>query len=135
VLYLWSIILLVKGDVLINSETLLVTDFVNFNIKLAQSFRCAHKDKMYVYVFIRMSVCTYMSICIYTIFLKREKKCVMIRVAKEKKKETNDITHHLRRRGPVARPPSLSTCVVPLHPSPSCRSLPSVSSPPLWTGW
>jgi hypothetical protein len=42
----------VRGDVSIDSETLLVTDFVNLKIKLIQSFGCAHKDKMYVCVFI-----------------------------------------------------------------------------------
>jgi hypothetical protein len=77
VLYLWLIILLVKDDVSIDSETLLMTDFVNFKIKLTQSFRCAHKDRMCVYVFIRISVRTCMSICIYTIFLKREKRNVL----------------------------------------------------------
>jgi hypothetical protein len=67
----------VKGDVLIDSETLLVTDFVNFKIKLAQSFRYAHKDRMCVYAFIRLSAHIYMSICIYTIFIKREKRNVL----------------------------------------------------------
>jgi hypothetical protein len=67
----------VKGDVLIDSETLLVTDFVNFKIKPAQPFRYAHKDRMCVYAFIRLSAHTYMSICIYTIFIKREKRNVL----------------------------------------------------------
>jgi hypothetical protein len=43
VLYLRLIILLVVDDVLIDNETLLVTDFVNLKIKPAQSFRYAHR--------------------------------------------------------------------------------------------
>jgi hypothetical protein len=43
VLYLRLIILSVEGDVLVDSETIFVTDFVNFKIKLTQSFRCAHR--------------------------------------------------------------------------------------------
>jgi hypothetical protein len=35
VLYLWLIILSVGGDVSVDSESLLVTDFVNLKIKLA----------------------------------------------------------------------------------------------------
>jgi hypothetical protein len=58
----------VGGDVLINNETLLVTDFVNLKIKLAQSFKDAHKDKMCV--FIGVSGRTYMNICVFTVFLK-----------------------------------------------------------------
>jgi hypothetical protein len=33
----------VGGDVPVDSETLLVTDFVNLKIRLTQSFRGAHK--------------------------------------------------------------------------------------------
>jgi hypothetical protein len=41
------------GDnVPINSNTFLVTDFVNLKIKLAQSFRCAHRDRVYMRIFI-----------------------------------------------------------------------------------
>jgi hypothetical protein len=32
-----------RGDVPIDSETLLVTDFVNLKIKLAQSFKYTHR--------------------------------------------------------------------------------------------
>jgi hypothetical protein len=42
----------VGGDVLIDSLTLLVTDFVNFKIKLAQYFRCTDRGRMCMYVFI-----------------------------------------------------------------------------------
>jgi hypothetical protein len=47
-LYLRLIILSVRYDVPINSEAVLVTDFVNLKIKSAQSFRDAHKDIVYV---------------------------------------------------------------------------------------
>jgi hypothetical protein len=50
VLYLRLIILSVKDDVSVDSDALLVTDFVNFKIKLAQSFRCTHRDSVYICV-------------------------------------------------------------------------------------
>jgi hypothetical protein len=68
-LYLRLIILSVGSDVLIDSETLLVTDFVNLKIKSAQSFKCAHRDRVCVRVFIRVNVC--ICICICTVFLKK----------------------------------------------------------------
>jgi hypothetical protein len=40
------------GDVSIDSDALLVTDFVNLKIKSTQSFRCAHRGRMCVSVFI-----------------------------------------------------------------------------------
>jgi hypothetical protein len=49
VLYLLLIIFLVGYDVRIDNETFLVTDFMNFKIKPAQSFRGVHIDKIYVY--------------------------------------------------------------------------------------
>jgi hypothetical protein len=49
-LHLRLIILSVRGDVLIDSETPLVTDFMNLKIKSAQSFRGAHRDRVCVYV-------------------------------------------------------------------------------------
>jgi hypothetical protein len=54
-LYLWLIIFLVGGDVSVNRETFLVTDFVNFKIKLTQSFKCAHRGRVCVRVFIGVS--------------------------------------------------------------------------------
>jgi hypothetical protein len=65
VLYLRLIILSVGGDVPVNNKTLLVTDFVNLKIKLTQSFRGAHRDNIYVRVFIKVSP------QIYYIFKKR----------------------------------------------------------------
>jgi hypothetical protein len=61
----------VGGDVPVDSETLLVIDFVNLKIKLAQSFEGAHRDRVCVHVFIGVSARTCMSIYIYTVFLKK----------------------------------------------------------------
>jgi hypothetical protein len=63
VLYLWLI-------VSIDSEILLVTDFMNIKIKSIQSFRGAHRDRVYVHVFIGVNAHTYISIYVYTVFLK-----------------------------------------------------------------
>jgi hypothetical protein len=67
VLYLRLIILLVKDDVPIDSETLLITNFVNLKIKLTLiEIAC---------VYVLRSECShiYISICIYTVFLKKVK--------------------------------------------------------------
>jgi hypothetical protein len=48
-----------RDDVLIDSETFLVIDFVNIKIKLAQSFKYAYRDKVYIRVFICVSVYVY----------------------------------------------------------------------------
>jgi hypothetical protein len=69
VLHLPLIILAVVGDVSVDSETFLMTDFVNLKIKPTQSFGCAHKDRVCVYMFIEVSVYTCMKICVCTIFL------------------------------------------------------------------
>jgi hypothetical protein len=58
-------------DVPVDSETLLVTDFMNLKIKLAQSFEGAHRGKMCMRVFIEVNAHTRMSICVYTVFLKK----------------------------------------------------------------
>jgi hypothetical protein len=62
---------LVGCDVPIDSETLLVTDFVNLKIKPVQSFGCAHRIRVCVHAFIGMGDHTYMSICVYTVFFKK----------------------------------------------------------------
>jgi hypothetical protein len=62
-LYLRLINLSVGDAVFINSETLLVllvTDFVNLKIKSVQSFKCAHKNKIYVRIFILVSAHKYL---------------------------------------------------------------------------
>jgi hypothetical protein len=69
VLHLRLIILSVGGDVPVDSEAFLVTDFVNLKIKSAQSYEGAHRDRMCVHVFIRVSTRTCMSIYVCTVFL------------------------------------------------------------------
>jgi hypothetical protein len=49
-------------DVLIDNETLLVTDFMNLKINLTQSFEGTHRVRMCVRVFIGVSARTCMSI-------------------------------------------------------------------------
>jgi hypothetical protein len=71
-LHLRLIILSVRGDVPIDSETPLVTDFVNLKIKSAQSFRGAHRGRVCVCVFIEVSAHIRISICVYTMFLKKK---------------------------------------------------------------
>jgi hypothetical protein len=61
----------VGDDVPVDSDALLVTDFVNLNIKSAQSFGCAHKGRVCVRMFIGVSAHTCMSICVCTVFLKK----------------------------------------------------------------
>jgi hypothetical protein len=49
-------------------------DFVNFKIwSVGPVFRCAHRNRMYVYAYIHKDKCIYMymSVCVYTMFLKR----------------------------------------------------------------
>jgi hypothetical protein len=58
-------------DVPVDSETLLMTDFVNLKIKPTQSFGGAHRGRMCVRVFIGVSARTCMSICVCTVFLKK----------------------------------------------------------------
>jgi hypothetical protein len=61
----------VGGDVPINSETFLVTDFMNLKIKSAQSFKVDYRDMMCVRVLIEVSTHTCMNIYVYTVFLKK----------------------------------------------------------------
>jgi hypothetical protein len=60
----------VGGDVPIDSDTLLVTEFVNLKIKPAQSFRGAHRGRVCMRVFIGVSAYTCINICVCTVFLK-----------------------------------------------------------------
>jgi hypothetical protein len=68
VLYSRLIILSVRGNVSVDSDAVLVTDFVNLKIKPAQSFGDVHRGRMYVRVFIGVSDHTCISIYIYTVF-------------------------------------------------------------------
>jgi hypothetical protein len=60
----------VEGDVPVDSETLLIIDFVNLKIKPVQSFRVTHKDRVCIYIFIGINANTCMNIYIFTVFLK-----------------------------------------------------------------
>jgi hypothetical protein len=71
VLHLRLIILSAGDDVPVDSETLLVTDFVNLKIKPVQSFGGAHRGRVCVRVFIEVSARTCMIICVCTVFLKK----------------------------------------------------------------
>jgi hypothetical protein len=68
-LYLRLIILSMVNDVPIDSEVFLMTDFINFKIKPVPSFKDAHGDMIYVYVFIGMStnVLYFKIICFFTV--------------------------------------------------------------------
>jgi hypothetical protein len=69
VAYLQLFILSVVVDVSVDSEMLLIIDFVNLKIKSIQSFRCANRGKVCVRVFVSMSDRMCMSICVYSVFL------------------------------------------------------------------
>jgi hypothetical protein len=58
-------------DVPVDSETLLVIDFVNFKIKPTRSFGCAHRSRVCVCIFIGLSDRMYIIICVCTVFLKK----------------------------------------------------------------
>jgi hypothetical protein len=57
----------VGGDIPVDGDALLVTDFVNLKIKTAQSFECTHRDRMCVCVHI--SEWSYVSVFVH--FLKK----------------------------------------------------------------
>jgi hypothetical protein len=61
----------VEDDVPVDSEVLLVTDFVNLKIKPAQFFRCAHRGRVCVLIFIEVSARTCMSILFVLCFSKK----------------------------------------------------------------
>jgi hypothetical protein len=57
-----------RGDVPVDSDVFLMIDFVNLKIKSTQFFRYAHRGRIRVHVFIRVSAYMYMSIYVYTVF-------------------------------------------------------------------
>jgi hypothetical protein len=63
VLYLRLIIFSVGGDVFIDSETFLMTDFVNLKIKPAQSFECVHRGRMHVHILVSVHTCMSIYVC------------------------------------------------------------------------
>jgi hypothetical protein len=63
----------VGGDVSVDSETLLVIDFVNLKIKPTQSFRGAHKGRMCVRACVHRGECSYIYeyLCLYHVSKKK----------------------------------------------------------------
>jgi hypothetical protein len=62
--------LIMGGEaVFIDSDALLVIDFVNLKFKSVQFFGCTHRDR--TCVFIKVIAHTYMSMCVCTIFFKK----------------------------------------------------------------
>jgi hypothetical protein len=62
----------VGGDVPVDSNALLMIDFMNLKIKLTQSFKYTHKDRVCMYIFIKMNTHTCISIYIYTMLFKKK---------------------------------------------------------------
>jgi hypothetical protein len=62
----------VGGDVPVDSDALLVTDFMNLKIKSTQSFRGVHRDRMCMRVFIHRGECSYVYeyLCLYCVSKK-----------------------------------------------------------------
>jgi hypothetical protein len=77
VLYLRLIIFSVGGDISIDSETFLLTDFINLKIKSIQSFEYAHKDKVCVFKGVGTHICKNIYVC--TVFLKKNQARVASR--------------------------------------------------------
>jgi hypothetical protein len=66
----------VGGDVSVDSEALLVTDFMYLMIKLTQSFEGVYRGIVCVYVFIGVSARTYNVyeyLCLYCVSKKRNR--------------------------------------------------------------
>jgi hypothetical protein len=63
----------VGDDVSVDSEALLVINFMNLKIKSAQSFEGAHRSKVCVRVFIGMCahICMSICICLYCVSKKK----------------------------------------------------------------
>jgi hypothetical protein len=64
----------VVDDVFVDSETFLVTHFINFQIKPTQSFKNIYKEKIYIHMFIKVytHIYIYKSLYICTVFFKRK---------------------------------------------------------------
>jgi hypothetical protein len=63
---------LVGGDIPVDSESLLITNFVNLKIKSVKSFEGAHRGRMCMSIFIGVNAHTCMSIYICTVSKKRK---------------------------------------------------------------
>jgi hypothetical protein len=44
----------VEDDISVDSDALLMTDFINLKIKSTQSFECAHRDRVCVYKYLHL---------------------------------------------------------------------------------
>jgi hypothetical protein len=51
----------------VDSEAILMIDFVNLNIKSAQSFKYVYRGKVYVRIFIEVNARMYINICLYCV--------------------------------------------------------------------
>jgi hypothetical protein len=71
----------VGGDVPVDSDALLVTDFVNLKIKSAQSFGVAHRNR--VCICVNMDKCSYIYeyLCLYCIYKIRSGVYISNRVS------------------------------------------------------
>jgi hypothetical protein len=69
-LHLQLIILSVGGDIYVDSETLLMIDFMDLKIKPTQSFKSGHRDRACVRVFMEMSA-MYKYMCLYCVSKKK----------------------------------------------------------------
>jgi hypothetical protein len=111
VLYLRLIILSVRSDVPVDSEMLLVTDFMNLKIKSVQSFGYAHKGMVYVHVFIKMSTHTCIRICICTVFLKNPAKI------RDRDRQSHNVSGHNRFDITLKKCPTISSTIKTLFVS------------------
>jgi hypothetical protein len=87
----------------VDSETLLVIDFMNLKIKSTQYFKCAHRNILYVYILIELSTHTCMSTCV---FLTTTKTCVQHRqrappVVRASKDALSTVATNLRLEDPM----------------------------------
>jgi hypothetical protein len=97
VAYLWIIILSVVDDIPVDSEALLVTDFVNIKIKLSQSFECAHSNMVCVHVFIWEYSYVYEYLRQY-VFLKKKGPRAVLQINIEKCGSALHILSHSLRK-------------------------------------
>jgi hypothetical protein len=74
-----------RGDIYIDNETLLMTDFVNLKIKSVQPFRCAHINRIYICLFIEVNArkCTVFKKNMLPI-RSQSKYCTTVRAETEK---------------------------------------------------
>jgi hypothetical protein len=79
----------VRGDVPVDSEMFLMTDFVNFKIKPTQSFGGDYRDSVCVCVFIGVSACTCMSPPMSSSSLQCSRVTVYVKIWRQPVKSEN----------------------------------------------